>query len=253
MIIYTFFHLQSEDALKRSNNIKKLRTENNDTSNDGMESFIRNIIATELDDFHEKLVNRDELVKKLCHRLHLALKNNNAIRKSELTIAKELQDMKNEIQQFSTYVSKCKNDSNKNNNSLQFFVDEESSLELCRKQILNQSSFLSQIDYNHIDSMNNSACDKLSFSLQNNDKQKLNNNDDAKTEDTNVQLLIEQIKTLENKIHTERESYLEENERLNSVIDEKQKIIDEYETKLKGKLNNHNQNNTGTNNNALNG
>lgn len=250
--------------MKRSNTIKKLRTDNNDISNDGMESFIRNIITTELDDFHEKLANRDELVKKLCHRLHLALKNNNAIKKSELTIAKELQEMKNELQQFSTYVNQCKNDStlNKinqtnNNNSLQFFVDDESSLELCRKQILNQSSFLSQIDYNHIDSMNNSACDKLSFSLPNNDNQDFqktkNNPNHDKTENTNVQLLIEQIKTLENKIHTERESYLEENERLNSVIDEKQKIIDEYETKLNGKsINNLNHNNTGTTN-ALNG
>nr|XP_046908287.1 A-kinase anchor protein 9-like isoform X3 [Dermatophagoides farinae] len=229
---------KSEESLKRnkkappSPDTKSKIEPNLDDSRQQME-LLQNIISNELAN-HEELNDRNRLIKTLCTRLHQALQNNEEIRKSEMAITQQLQDMKHEMQQFSTMMLTTTTTKSRaatiNTNSSNISVDnknddaEESSLELCRKQILNQSSFLSQIDYNHID-MSNSAfdCDKIS----NHNHHHHHHDNDQQQQQPNVQMLIDQIRMLEKKIEMERHSYLEENERLNIVIDEKQKLIDD--------------------------
>lgn len=185
--------------------------DDDDDSRQQME-LLKNIISNELAN-HNELNDQARLIKTLCTRLHQALQNNEEIRKSEMVITQELQDMKQEMQQFTTTMmmngTKSRPSTTINSNHSN---NDESSLELCRKQILNQSSFLSQIDYNHIDMTNlDDQCD----------------HDQKQQQPNNVhQILIEQIRILEKKMEIERHSYMEENERLNIVIDEKQKLID---------------------------
>lgn len=193
----------------------------NDDSKQQMD-LLENIISNELSN-HNELYDRNHLIKKLCKRLHQALQNNEEIRKSEMVINQELQDMKHEMQQFTTMmmISSTKSQqrpstTTTNSNTSLDVNNDESSLELCRKQILNQSSFLSQMDYNHIDLTN------VNNKIDCNDQQQ-----PEQQQQPNVQMLIEQIRMLEKKIEIERHSYLEENERLNLVIDEKQKFIDD--------------------------
>nr|XP_027200506.1 A-kinase anchor protein 9-like isoform X3 [Dermatophagoides pteronyssinus] len=210
---------KSEESLKRNQKSTSM-VESNDNNDDSKQQMdlLENIISNELSN-HDELYDRNELIKKLCKRLHQALQNNEEIRKSEMVINQELQDMKHEMQQFTTMMmissTKSQRPSTNSNTSLDANND-ESSLELCRKQILNQSSFLSQMDYNHIDLTN-----------ANNDKIDCNDQPQPEQQQPNVQMLIEQIRMLEKKIEIERHSYLEENERLNLVIDEKQKFIDD--------------------------
>lgn len=229
--------------------------------------LLKQIIASELVN-HKELNHRDELIKKLCQNLFIALKNNEEIKKSECIIANELKDMKNEMQQFSDLmIRKCNDQKNKTSNQIesngstkQVNIDsecqtdfnhneDESSLELCRKQILCQSSFLSQFDYNHIDMTKNDECDKSLMHFKNlngfshlidQDDQKIENQNDVSNQSigettTNVQMLINQIRALEEKIQIERQSYLEENEKLNHIIDEKQKQIKDLEQYRKEK------------------
>ena len=196
--------------------------DNNDDSKQQMD-LLENIISNELSN-HNELYDRNHLIKKLCKRLHQALQNNEEIRKSEMVINQELQDMKHEMQQFTTMMmissskSRPSTTTTTNSNTSLDANNDESSLELCRKQILNQSSFLSQMDYNHIDLTTNANNDKIDCNDQSQPEQQ---------QQPNVQMLIEQIRMLEKKIEIERHSYLEENERLNLVIDEKQKFIDD--------------------------
>ncbi|KAI7685847.1 Pericentrin [Sarcoptes scabiei] len=269
---------RSEENLKRK--LRKPRTHSLDRSidsiqNDSFETnkdmkqmrLLKQIIASELVN-HKELNHRDELIKKLCQNLFIALKNNEEIKKSECIIANELKDMKNEMQQFSDLmIRKCNDQKNKTSNQIesngstkQVNIDsecqtdfnhneDESSLELCRKQILCQSSFLSQFDYNHIDMTKNDECDKSLMHFKNlngfshlidQDDQKIENQNDVSNQSigettTNVQMLINQIRALEEKIQIERQSYLEENEKLNHIIDEKQKQIKDLEQYRKEK------------------
>ncbi|OTF74829.1 hypothetical protein BLA29_010014, partial [Euroglyphus maynei] len=104
---------KSEESLKRNNKKAKLietkplpetnHNHDNDDDDDSRQQMelLKNIISNELAN-HNELNDQARLIKTLCTRLHQALQNNEEIRKSEMVITQELQDMKQEMQQFTT-------------------------------------------------------------------------------------------------------------------------------------------------------
>ena len=192
--------------------------------------ILRGIIVNELNN-HQDLSRRDELIIRLCHQLSRALQNHAEMKKSENQIGADLEDMKEQMQQFSFLVHKYK-DSIQSTKDVKHslcqtdqslsLINFDESLEVFRRQEPMLSNSLSKVFYENNKDFSN-KCDAAVMT-----------NGISENSNVNIdKMLIDQMRELEEKFHSERQSYLAENDRLNMVIEENHKTIDELKRELK--------------------
>lgn len=208
----------------------------NNTSSDTRMDFVREVVVNVFNSYPSTsvLTNQEELVKILSHRLCLSMQSYHQTVKDADAYAQKFDDMKDEVKQLTAIINR-NNAKHKKRSSSSASCQTESdhlneSIEVCRRQEMNRvSDQMFSVEDNHKYLLNSTNKSLLSNGRQL-DK-KLSECDNIESVDK--RMLLDQIKQLQENFQSERQSYLSENERLNSIVEENIKLIDELKCDLK--------------------
>lgn len=192
----------------------------NNNPSDQMD-LLRTVIVNELNNYPD-LKRRDELIVRLCQQLQCALVNQSEVEKSENLIDTDLKEIKQQMRQFSTLVHKYKD-------SIQCSPNKDVRHSLCQTD---QSLGLINLD-DSMEIFRRQEAPGVNLSLTGPDNVFKCDSSNGRPSVAVDKMLIEQMKELEEKFQCERQSYLSENDRLNLVIEENHKTIDELKRELK--------------------
>lgn len=206
----------SEDDKSNSNETKFLELEN----------IVMNVLSSSQPNGDQELRSKEiikRLYQRLCHERQ-EVKHSESLASEKLeNIRQQMKDLTSQIAHKHKAVksSECQTDLPTSPS-----LNLEASFENCRRQMHNHSSSVSTMTLDNLaDQQQHSksstvAVDNGNFALDDCDPKF-------------KKMLLDQIKLHEEKIHTERLSYIAENERLNGIIDEKLRIVDELQCQLK--------------------
>lgn len=195
---------------------------------------LESIVLNELSK-HNDIKKRDAIIRKLFSRLHRELQDKEDLRKSEELIVEELKDFTHQVKHmtFAALVAKDKSNVNSNcttaNNpninkkcsecQTDFSPTINDSIETCRRMVVDNETN----DFN--------IHNKLLTTTIN----LVNENDGNPNFD---KILLEQIKQHENTIQSERQSYIDEIQRLNRIVEDKNNDIHNLREQVKRSISN---------------
>lgn len=217
-----------------------------------VENLVKSVLSCQPTSDPSELKRRDEIIRTLfkyiCHERQIS----EEARQAENLAEEALENIKHQVKDISRQMNKYKESVHQNkavlkssecqtdlppqatpSSSSSQQLNLEASFEQCRYQGMpNQHStlFLDSNHHHHQQLDQHSAAKSATTSAV------LLTNGNAQADDCDPNLkkmLLDQIKVHEEKIQTERLSYLQENERLNRVIEEKTSTIKELKSQLR--------------------
>lgn len=205
-----------------------------------VENLVKSVLSSPPTCDPTELKKRDEIIRTLfkyiCHERQII----EEARQAENAASEELEIIKHQVKNISSQMHKYKDSVNQNKAVQKSLVDSEcqtdlpspsspssqlnleASFEKCRRQQAPHHStmFLDSVEQEHI---------KPTSAVVTNGNVAAQDDCDPNFE----KMLLDQFKVYEEKIQTERLSYLEENERLNRIVEENSKTIKELKSQLR--------------------
>lgn len=216
-----------------------------------VENLVKSVLSSPPTCDPTELKKREEIIRTLfkyiCHERQII----EEARQAENLAAEELEIIKHQVKDISSQMYKYKDSFNQNKAVLKssecqtdlpseatptLQLNLEASFEACRRQRLPNHSTI------FIDSVEHQHHTKSSSVLVTNGNVAAQDDCDPNFE----KMLLDQFKVYEEKIQTERLSYLEENERLNRIVEENSKTIKELKSQLRRSSNSSVLNSTST-------